>query len=343
MLDLRDEFRARGCTSLQPPLPSAEMTHAEDSGPVRLDAREHLVHGRVRASTAPATGDSGENVLVPLEAELRLVRGGSTLGATRTHADGSYTLLFTDANLKKNKKRKTKSKRERADLWLHVLNGESDPCKRVNFTQRCSFALEFDEVADAESSGSWMWQQTLEIDFRDAFPECPLASQGAAPEWKTSFQGLQAHEFREALLEIGRQAVGEFPLSLGEAAIALCYSVFFALLCALLCASRRHREDRRSARLEVVADPSAPRTLKTSTCSARNHTNWCRVHRFPATRQVEKPRPTTRTSNELHVIGSGTPRPAPVSSKATQTPDSISTSELGWTGGKKTWSSGRAW
>lgn len=346
---------------------------------VRLDAREHLVHGRVRIKRAPASTpcSGGDAVLVPLEAEVRLTSGGAVLGSTRTRLNGDYTLLFNAPNATLCE---AKSRCEQLDLLLHVLTDERDPYRRVNVTQRYAFAQEFAEVAHARRGDRWIWRQSLDIDAGETFPACAAQAE-LLHAHKTQFQGLQAHEFRDVLLEIGREAVGDFPLTLDEAGIALCYSVFLVLLCVVRCTSRRAttRTEARGVCVDASAQrtrsqvPTAsrvpsdhipglrapsdlfvdfeapsPRRAGTPLCWARNHVHHQRqVHSIPVSSSIKERVPATRVSHDVDKIGLRRPlppRPVALSSTATQTISSfVHAPESDITGRSRTRNATTAW
>lgn len=213
------------------------MALHEDGNKLRVDEHEHLLHGRVFIRH-----DEEDDVCMksPLPfAQMKLMHGSRTIGTTQTHADGAYTMLFTTTTIAP-----MKYERKHPDVWLHVFNEVIDPCKAVNLTWRSSFGSELLDViqADRRVQDGLIWEQSLEIDFCEAVlecaPVCPVSAHHQAPALMTRFQDLQADEFRTAVQELAAEAIGEFPLSLAETGIMLCYSVFAVLLCALIWVSR---------------------------------------------------------------------------------------------------------
>lgn len=216
---------------------SRQMALHEDGNELHVDEHEHLLHGRVFIRH-----DEEDDVRMksPLSfAQVKLMHGSRTIGTTQTHADGAYTMLFTTTTIAP-----MKYERKHPNVWLHVFNEVIDPCKAVNLTWRSSFGSELLDViqADRRVQDGLIWEQSLEIDFREAFLECasvcPVSAHHQAPALMARFHDLQADEFRAAVQELAAEAIGEFPLSLAETGIMLCYGVFAVLLCALIWVSR---------------------------------------------------------------------------------------------------------
>lgn len=213
-----------------------QMALHEDDNQLRVDEHEHLLHGRVTISRDGDDEAGSVSTTRPLSrVQLALMHGSKTIGTTRMHADGSYTMLFTTRSISA----KTKHTRKHPDVQLLVYDDEINPCKAMNITKRSSFASELLDViqADRGVQDGLIWEQSLEIDFREAFPECA----GTIPvpqSLTTRFQDLQADEFRVAVEELAEEVIGELPLPLAEAAVLLCYGIFVMLLCVLMRISR---------------------------------------------------------------------------------------------------------